>query len=88
MATREEHLARIREQSRRINELKSALEAAFTERGDEFLAAVEDDPDVQITELARAAGGITGPAVSQQIEKARARRAKQQAAPEPTGTTA
>lgn len=75
MATREEHLARIREQTDRIARLRGELDAAYEERGDEFLATVEDDPEVMVVELGRAAGGITGPAVSQQIEKARARRA-------------
>lgn len=71
---RNEQLQPIRQLTDRISSAKAQLDALYEERGDLFLATVEADPTMPVKAMADAAGGITGPAVSQQIDKARARR--------------
>lgn len=83
--TREDRLARITEVTDAIQEAKARLDGLYEERGDSFLELAEADPDCPVKAMADAAGGITGPAVSQQIDKARARRAAAEAKAAETG---
>lgn len=72
--SREERLAEITAITEEIATAKARLTELFERRGDLFLATSEADPECPVKAMADAAGGITGPAVSQQIEKAQARR--------------
>lgn len=77
--SREERLAEITRATGEINEAKTALTTLYEARGDLFLSIIEADPECPVKAMADAAGNITGPAVSQQIDKARDRRAKRAA---------
>lgn len=69
----ESPLGRIVALQARIEETKAELNQLYLRRADLFLETIEAAPDTPVKAMADVAG-VTGPAVSQQIEKARVRR--------------